>query len=276
MKAKTINAKHTTGSSIGIQKRNCAWPQLGKAYLSIPVGAYGSPIWNFLIDPTMTIEGLDVKKLGMTLLSRGCYDANGKEIYDIWDWIGSGAYPNPTDWLMEVAHFGLHQLIERTAQFGLLSRDSYYVAVHDRAGIVNPYELYHNRLEGNDFPICPYDYPQHVEKMVGWLELQETCPGILFNDLIKGELTGNKSREVIRKNASFSYTGYMPPDTLDTEHVPAAFFKAPFGAVGQFLVYEDKVGNDHLETLKALEALDESMQNVQIVSIDEDLEDKNG
>jgi hypothetical protein len=205
----------------------------------------------------------------MQLISRGCSNKEGKEIFDIWDWIGGGAYPNPSDWLLEVSHLGLHQLIERNARFDLLTVESYYIAIHARANIVDPYEFYENRRDGDDFPVCPYEYPAHLDLSVAFLEEKQTCPSILFNDLIKGEPTTN-GREVIRKMPSFSYKGYMSPlGALDPEHLPAAFFKAPIGAIGTFLVYEDPEQNEHVKALKALEALDEALSRVEIVSLDD-------
>ena len=261
--------KVSTITQSPLMPRNCGMPQLGHIYLNIPSGAYGTPIWNFLLDPTEPLPA-DFKlcDLGMTLISRGYTNWEGKEIFDVWDHIGGTNYPNPSDWFLEVAHQGLHQLVERTLPFEKLTMESCYYAVHNRAHIVDPRQYYRSWKQGEDFPPCVHDIPEHIERSEAWLDIQRTCPSVFFQDLVKGKQVGN-SREVIRENASFSYKGFKAPAGIEPEYEPAAFFKAEIGEWCQFLVYEDPDQMMHLNALEELEKLEESLKRVQIVSFDD-------
>ena len=249
--------------------RNCGLPQLGHIYLNIPVGAYGTPIWNFLLDPTEPLPAdFDLCDLGMKTIWNGQYNWEGKKIYDVWDHIGDGNYPNPPDWFLEVAKQGLHQLVEKTLAFELLTPESCYFAVHDRAHIVDPRQHYWAWQQGEDFPPCVHNIPEHIERSSAWIDIQRTCPSVFFQDLIKGKQVG-QTREVVRQNASFEYKGYMVPRGVEPEYQPAAFFKAPIGEYCQFLVHEDTDQHTEIDALEELEKLEESIKRVQIVSFDD-------
>lgn len=261
-------------NKIRIVQRGCGWPQAGKIYLSVPTaeeegGFYGTPIWDFVLCPTASLGTFKLSAQGMTDVSRGYTNAEGKEIFDIFDWIGAGSYPNPTDWLLEVDKFGFHQLIERTFPFEKLTPESMYFAVHPRAGIKDVVPYYLNRLH-TDYPDCPQGHEQHVAPTEDWLKLApDTCAGLLFNDLV-GFSKWESGRKVERIMPSFTYQGFSAPteSLADNEnHFPAIFFKLPIGLIGNWLVYEDSAEKIHEDALKELEKLDEKLKRIQIVQL---------
>jgi hypothetical protein len=261
-------------NQIHIIKRGCGWPVAGKIYMSVPAteekgGFYGTPIWDFVVCPTAPLGTFEISAQGMTDVSRQCTNAEGKEIFDIWDWIGASNYPNPTDWLLEADKFGFHQLIERTFPFEKLTPESMYLAVHPRAGIKDIVPYYHNRIH-TDYPDCPQNHELHITPTEEWLNLMpDTCAGLFFNDLVEGnKLAG--AREVERAMPSFNYQGFSAPikSLEDSEnHYPAIFFKLPIGRIGDWLVYEDSAEKTHEDALKELERLDKKLQRIQIVQL---------
>jgi len=257
-----------------IVKRGCGWPSKGKIYISVPTneekgGFYGTPIWDFVVCPTVSLGTFELSAQGMTDISRQCTNTEGKEIFDIFDWIGASGYPNPTDWLLEVDKFGFHQLIERTFPFEKLTPESMYFAVHPRAGIKDVVPYYQNRLH-TDYPDCPQGHERHIAPTEDWLKLApDTCAGLLFNDLIEGVGTAIP-RGVVRNMPSFTYNGFSAPaESLENNenHYPAIFFKLPIGQLGSWLVYEDNAEKTHKDALKELERLDERLKQIRVVQL---------
>jgi hypothetical protein len=267
-----------------IYQRFCGWPIVGSIYLNVPTDAngdfYGKNPFFFALCPTqyVDVEGMGISPLGMKLILRTdgmgtpVHDSDGKEIYDIWDWIGEGKYRNPHDWLFEVSQLGLHQLIERTTEFSKLSSSSYYYAVHKRAGIMGNRQYYEEFVEVPPYHICPKDIGYHNHPTPEWLDARtdigtdsETCIKILLNDIVDGTKV---EKRIVRRTLPCGkwYDGASAP-VKDKEHYVAAFYKFPIGRVGKFLVYQSST-NKGEDALKALEALDAKLQRVQTISID--------
>jgi hypothetical protein len=267
---KARNKMTPKNNTFQIQQRGCGWPIAGGTYMYVPTGANGTPIWNFLIDPTVPIEDPDFigdLHIGMVLKYRGCKNAEGKEIFDIFDYIGSKFYPNPSDWIMEVSHLGFHQKFNPNDLTHLVP-ESMYFGIHARASFVDPTNAYDERIVHPNYPKCPANHPQHVEYGPGnKLELG-TYPGLFFSNIINGEAPANSSnpREVIRKMPAFEYSGYSPVGG-EGETIPAIFFKMPIGRIGRILVYADADMNTHEKALETLEKLDQSMQRVSLITL---------
>jgi hypothetical protein len=274
-----------TANTIGIHKRGCGWPVAGGSYISVePEGFQRTPIWEFVIDPTYHItddqSGLPVSDMAiaMVLKSRGTTDKNGAKIYDLYDWIGGTAYPNPLDWILEVEKLGFHQKVN-PYHLTWLSPESMYFAIHARAGIVNPTTVYHyheqyrvweDSSEQAAYPKCPGNIPEHMkfDKTLSDLSHLGTCPGLFFNDVIKGKSLDNPGKGVParkREMPSFTWKGFEA--LKDIEHCPAIFFKLPIGRMAQFLVYEDTQDHSEEEALKVMEQMDERLRRVKIVPL---------
>jgi hypothetical protein len=209
--------------------------------------------------------------IGMVLKERTLPD--GRLAYDLWDWIGESAYPNVLDWLLEVQQLGFHQKVN-PEQMVWISPESYYFAVHSRAGFVDPTQVYdyRERFMHPDYPKCPANHPQHLEidraelLQSGNLAHLGTCPGLFFNDVIRGTKPENGSRITVREMPSFSWDGFVPEG--EYEHQPAAFFRFPIGRIAELIVYEDTDQHTEEKALKILEELDEKFKRVRIVPMD--------
>ena len=269
-----------TQQTISIKQRGCGWPKKGKIYGYIPVdkkkgGFYGNPVMNYVLCIPGTIPpDLALSYQGMECISRGVLNAQGQEIYDVYDWIGQSAYPNVSDFILEIAELGLHQLIEKTFPFQLLTPESEYKPIHANAGIVDPKVYFKECLEDVNFKNCPQRHPAHMDLDPAWIEKEgdfNTCSGLYLNDIVDGVPIGT-GRDVLRKMPSFEYRGFTAPESrINTPskdgHYPAVFMRIPIGRMMKFLVYEDKETNSHEQALKELERLDERLRNVQIVNL---------
>ena len=263
-------------ATVQISKRGCGFPQVGKIYMVVDSREgklYGTPTWAFTLCPTRPLGDLELSAQGMTLMPRlrgydmqgqGVYEQNkeGKVIYDIWDWIGEHNYPNPLDWFMEVMELGFHQLIERTTDFYKITAETRYYAVHKRAYICKPSELYRDPKHAE----CPKQIPIHMEPTDDFLNTTtDCCFGLLYGDVVDG-LTDGTDRGVIRHMPSFSYQAWAPADEK-REHEAAAFFSIPFGRMGRWQIYKDEEQHTEELALKALESLDQRLQNIKVVTL---------
>lgn len=232
-------------------------------------GFYDTPAYNYLLDPTVPSEMFASKtsKQGMVIIERkGSLDKYGNKIYDIFDWIGENSYPNPTDWFEEIMELGFHQLIERTAQFNLLSRESKYIAVHKRAGMQNAAQYYKERMGITGTPLCPVDDEKHLKPSKEFLKsYPDLCAGLLWNNIVDGDVVDGRLIE--RKLPSLSYYGYSALGGDKDISIPSMFFRFPIGKFCTWLIYTDSNSNAHEDALKALEALDESLKTIKIVSL---------
>lgn len=256
-------------SKVKIAKRGCGWPKAGGVYAHVPVGKDGkfqTPIWNFLLCPTVPIEdpnSYGISAIDMALISRGVTNAEGKEIFDIYDWIGEGSYPNPMDWIFEIDKLGFHQKV-KTAQIAKLVPESNYFAIHPRGWINNPRPYIEKWQTSELYPKCPANHEPHIKENKVWVDSNQMCTGLLLNDTVKG--TPISGRQVTRTMPSFEYQAWSPA-VDDATYTPAIFFRLPIGVMAEFLVYEDSVGNTHEAALKELEALDKKLQRVKVVKI---------
>lgn len=277
MTKKTTQTNNTSVQTTGVQwwmtkARGCGpGPVAGGTYASVEPGAWGTPIWEFAVCPTIPVGKMPLSAVAMLLAPRPYKNAKGETIYDVYDYIGEDAYPNPLDWMLEVANLGFHQKMNPEHIIKLTDESMYY-AVHKGAGIVNPIPVYEYREEYTHpyQPKCPVPHEAHVKVDLpalksGVLELG-TCVGLFFNDLIDGEKTDDSNNVVVREMPSFSYDGYeaLP----DIEHEPAIFFQLPIGRMATFLVYEDKQANAHETALAKLAKVEEKLTKVKLVTLE--------
>jgi len=187
-----------------IKKRGCGWPVAGKAYIEVQTGRYGTPVWNFMLCspvPLVDHKAFGINEMGMFLKPRGMVNKEGKEIFDLYDWIGEGHYPNVLDWVLEVEQLGFHQLANQK-QLVQLVDESLYFGVHNKGWINDPEPYFQDRQTSSDYPVCPQDHDVHITPTPEWLGTKEMCAGLYSNDIVYGLDTGN--RGVTRQMPSFS------------------------------------------------------------------------
>lgn len=264
-------------TQVQVPPRRCGLPIKGGTYASVPSGFYGMPIWDFLVDPTvpvdadMNLSAIETRlEPRMIVTSKGRFEIarnkEGKIIYDVFDTIGEGKYPNPSDWFMEVAVLGFHQKIKPSIVTQLVEESDYY-AVHRRAGYLNPTAAYESRMKHPEYPVCPKNYDVHMKLHKGDKQDLGTCPGLFFSDLLGGTLKEKGKRDVtVHLPAPFDYVGFCPTGG-EGEYISSVFFKLPIGLMATFLVYEDDECGAHEAALKELEKLDQKLQRVKLVQL---------
>jgi hypothetical protein len=246
-----------------IHLRGCGLPQPGCIYIvtdSYDGKLAGRPVESFLVDPVMPIPmgdengrgGFGLSCQGMEIRERNV----GAGIYDVWDWIGEGNYPNVLDWYLEVKELGFHQLIERSSAFELLSKESLYLAVHPKAHIYNISDHAQHVVETHGK--CPKNIPEHKDLTIEWIQtIMQTCPSFWYSAMLKA--SKKEGIHGTRNMPSFSWDGYIAPEGMT--FAPGLFFRLPIGKISNFVVYEDKEENRHISALQALERLDAMLHN---------------
>ncbi len=160
-----------------IQARGCGWRVGGGAYI-IEKSFKGENdemarkvIMSMIPCPVIYIEpeSLGLSDIGMKILP----DANGT--YHLWDIVGTGDYPYPSDFIEEAIRMGISrripQSLMQSEDFKKLRGDSNpvyssrHIMVHRRAIIVEMDELYKQRTyrcaERGHGPACPQGIPEH-------------------------------------------------------------------------------------------------------------------
>ena len=259
------------------KRRRCGLPKAGKTYAYIsndredPSGFGDTPVWNFVCDMTYPLpEGFELAPVSMLLQSRGQYDLDGNEIFDIWDWIGESNYPNFLDWILEVSNLGFHQLMN-PEHILKLSPESRYIAVHSRGAFKDPTQAYENWIQHPNYGSCfstdPQMYDLHTNMKPGDKSHLGTCVKLMFSNIIGGSKPGpDRVTKVDSPSLTYSYDGYAPVGN-EGEYQPAAFFSLPIGRMAQYLIYKDNHTNTHEKALEILKDLDGDMGNVTIVDL---------
>lgn len=245
-------------------------PKLGAIYLTAPVGFNGTPSWNFLIDPVVPLpEDFGLSEIGMQLRPRydpqgnAVLNGKGQQVYDLWDHIGSTGYPNPSDWFLEVSKLGFHQLLSKELQFELITPETYYIATHSRAVVLETWEFYDRPVPPLEYPLCPKNIEEH-EKGV---DVMGMCPRLWWEGLVKG--VGQKGERKVKMNMpAFEYEGYKAPEGVPLTYSKGAFFMYPMGAMLELRVYEDPETNKHEAALKELADLEEELCTIKIVPLE--------
>src|SRR5579859_2113521 len=138
-----------TAHAITNVDRGCGRRQAGGCYLEVGVGPGGLPVEAFLIDPVLGV-GVDLQRaigiagprgtmsLGVHLVPRG--DTPG--VFDVWDVVGEGYYPNVADFLEEARRYGVSRRVSRTLDFSKISPYSRLVILHAKAAVINWQQMY--------------------------------------------------------------------------------------------------------------------------------------
>lgn len=237
--------------SVDTGPRGCgASRTIGGVYAELPLGPFGKPVEEFLVDPPIIIdpERLGVSPVGVKLT----YDVHGTP--HLLDWIGSEHYPNVADMIEEIRHMGMsRRLPANKAILSELGQGSKIVMIHARGHIENRFHYY-------ELPqACPKNKLNH--ECTAQNEVikapEEMCVGLYWQDIQHGEALECDSRLVDRTMPSFTYTGFSPPEGVSREYKPAIFAAFPIASLGV-------VKGDDGEHEKGLEAAHASMLNVNL------------
>lgn len=252
------------GAVAGV-RRGCGTRVAGGIYaeLGLAPPGEGVPIQDFLLDPPTPMDHMEIAKVGVTLFER-----DGAT--HILDWVGEQYYPNVTDFVEEVARFGLSRRLPSTLNFDALTPASRILTIHARAWIV-PHSAYRPRFETKDYPgyYCPKALPEHEEGK------SPMCIGTWWEDVTDGEqvnveemtadtlistgfgppiTAGDMSLDLLhrlvnRRMPSFTYQafgraldgGEMP------DYRPALFAAWPIGRLG---IVRDTAGGKHEDAMR--------------------------
>ena len=113
--------------------RGCGTRQPGGVYLVSALGEGGVPLRDCVVDPPVAVDAsaAGLSPQGMTL-GRG---SGGRIV--VLDWVGQEAYPNPADFVEEVALFGSSRRVPVNFDFASLGPGARHVLLHPRAVLAN-------------------------------------------------------------------------------------------------------------------------------------------
>ena len=190
-----------------VKKRGCGFRKKGGIYIGTEFSEYGYPIEYFLIDPPY-IPTWEYKKQGVELIK----DESGT--YHIIDYVGSGFYPNVSDFIEETKRLGLSRRCEGI-DYSLLSPESTWIGIHKKAHISNWEQIFSNSLVADTFK-CPKDIPTH-----NFERLEEMCIGFCWYDVDSQE---EGQKELACKEKYFC--SKINPQ-IERNYFPAMFLRLP-------------------------------------------------
>ena len=218
-------------------RRGCGKRTQGGVYLTTEFSAHGIPIQYFLYDPPwipLDDEGEPwyPNSLGVALTQR----EDG--FCDVWDWIGSDAYPYFPDFWEEGVRFEFSRKVSPHIPFEMLKLGkSEQIGVHPK-GLpkLNKTQLDYTYDYEADTSMnsCPHHKEIHEDG-----EANEFCTRLLWQFVGHGPYP-NYTREFPVDDPVFSYLCAPLPDTL-VEWYPAALYHLP--------IHKIEVINDPVEGL---------------------------
>lgn len=113
----------------------------GDLYLEVATSPYGKPLEEFLWCPPqpVDIEQLGGSKVGIHYMPPR--EVAGKEVFDVFDWIGEDSYPNVHDFIGEAQALGFSRKISSAFDFSKLSQQSWIFFIHPR-GYIDNFQIY--------------------------------------------------------------------------------------------------------------------------------------
>lgn len=223
-------------------ERGCGRRQKGGIYAELGLSPFGGrPVEDFLMDPPVSVEGLDIAAQGVTWIERD-------GVWHLIDWVGANHYPNITDFVEEIRNFGLSRRLPSNIDFARLTLESRLIAVHARAIIENEAVRRGYRASYDAPFVCLRGIEGH-EKGV-----PETCASMWWEDVEgaeEAEVVGSdcETKEFVRTMPSFSYIPpkIRPEDIEGRVYRPGIFGSFP---IGRLVVVNDPDDQDGTEAAK--------------------------
>lgn len=264
-------------------RRACGYRKPGKTYVTFKQGRIPKNMtWiNFVVDPVMPFEKELLSAQGVNVLPRIVgYDLSGnlvqavgkdgEPIFDFYDWVSSGDYPDVAAFIEEVFRYGVSRLNPRTTQFEKMGKYSQYCLVHPNAFIDEPQAHWRQRAgiiakrlkDGKKF--CIKSLPEHDDPNVDRMEYDPImCASLWWEDITVPTESVASSRECkVQLAAGDWFTAYTPPaGSNKLVRKPAVFMHFPIAAMADFEVVIDAEENSHMDSLAALKNLKDSLRN---------------
>ncbi len=221
-------------------ERGCGRRMKRGIYAELGLSPFGRPVEDFLMDPPISVEGLDIAAQGVTWIERD-------GAWHLIDWVGSNYYPNIADFVEEIRNFGLSRRLPSNVDFGRLTVASRLIAVHARAIIENEAVRRGYRATYDAPFVCLRGIEGH-EKGV-----PETCASMWWEDVegtkeVDIVTSDGEIRAFVRTMPSFSYTPKARPEVQGRVYHPGIFGSFP---IGRLVVVNDPEAQE--ETQKVIE-----------------------
>lgn len=208
--------------------RRCGSRIAGGVYIEVPLGPGGVPIEHFICDPAIRVpDGIDIPKRGMVMRE----GADGTHI--LYDWIGEDQYPNVLDFVEEVREQGLSRRISSTFEFGDLTPDVRYCAIHKR-GYVHNEPDYREYVATHPFVLPdgstrprPWHCPKRLHTVDG--EHEEPCSGVWWQDIRSSEVQPTEILGIVRMPTALgnSYLAHPTPEEITPMYMPGIIMIFP-------------------------------------------------
>jgi hypothetical protein len=225
-------------------ERGCGERVAGGCYAELGLGAGGSPLEDFMVDPPLVV---DLNALGVTPIGVKLFERDG--VWHVIDWIGSQHYPNVADFLEEVRRFGLSRRLPQTLDFSKLTPKSRILLVHARAWVQNFDDYAAQWVTGlkpgslaDYYDPCPKSKADHA-----FDHHPSMCAGVWWQD-IEGDELVLSNRLVDRRMPSFTFTAVARPDDVTPVYCPAIFARFP---ISRLVVIDDPAGKKHEQATAA-------------------------
>lgn len=239
-------------------KRGCGVRSPGGIYIEVKLSAGGTPLWKFLVDPTVeSPEGLDMPARGVMIAER-VVKGQKTGIYDVYDRVGSKHYPNVLDFYREVGKLGASRRVSQNADFAKLSPESRLILLHERAVLANANQLYAAlRKEDAEYGShvngwccqCGIVDHQHYPDMAG-NDPMPTCIGSHWQIVTGGDVLYDPTkppRSVRREIGDITYTARKAPDGFKPEYKEGIFLILP---ISNLAVIRDPEGGQDTKALE--------------------------
>lgn len=241
--------------------RGCGTRQQGGLYLEVGLGPGGMPLEHFLIDPPQPV---DTDKMGIAPVGVKLVKEPDRDVWHVFDWVGSKHYPNVADFLEEVRRFGVSRRVSQGTDFSKITDESRLILLHSHAVIEN-HSLYYRARRvrstaskdarpmvpahgGNpDAKVwwCPKRRRDHVDP-----DKPTPCASLLWEDVEGGEAYtagepgpgGLYDRWTVRKLPSFEYVALAPPEGLKPKRRVGMFASFPLHRI---VAVRDRHGDKH-------------------------------
>lgn len=203
-------------------ERGCGRRMKRGIYAELGLSPFGRPVEDFLMDPPVSVEGLDIAAQGVTWIERD-------GVWHLIDWVGSNHYPNIADFVEEIRNFGLSRRLPSNIDFGRLGITSRLIAVHARAIIENEAVRRGYRASYDAPYVCLRGIEDHQKGV------PETCASMWWEDVegvkeVDIVTSDGEVKGLVRTMPSFSYTPKKArPEVQGRIYRPAIFGSFPIG-----------------------------------------------
>lgn len=199
-------------------QRGCGNRRQGGVYAECGRSPFGYEVEHFLLCPPVLV---DVKEIGLSPLGvqLNPVTVDGKEVWHVWDWVGSKFYPNVADFIEEVRLYGMSRRLSRELDFSKLTPESRIFLLHANAHIENAQAFQRARIGGKalglDWDACPKGIHKAGETGM--------CAGLWWEDVQGMKVTVGRVGK--REMPAFQYQAAAPVTHAD--HTVAVFASFP-------------------------------------------------